>query len=218
MRKITDIYEQYKIMSHLQMHQLKVAAVAKQIIDALPVVVDTNAVLTACLLHDMGNVIKFNLVHTKEIFGFSDEEIQEIAHIQKEFIEKYGDDEHVVIIEIAKEIGVSKKIITLISQHQFITICIDKDGKNLEQKILHYADLRVGPLGILSYQERMDDAGRRYRNHPKKSLEEKKRLELVACGKEIEKQLFSSLSIKPEDITDESSEKIVDALKEFIIQ
>ena len=92
MRKITDIYNEYKIMPHLQMHQLRVAAVASVICDSIDFDLDKNLVITTCLLHDMGNVIKFNLNQTKSVFGLSDGEVAEVKVIKEEFIKKYGED------------------------------------------------------------------------------------------------------------------------------
>ena len=58
---ILEIYEKYKIMPQLQEHQLRVASVAKTICDHLLVPVHTDHVVSVCLLHDMGNILKFDL-------------------------------------------------------------------------------------------------------------------------------------------------------------
>ena len=51
-------------MPNLAMHQLRVAGVAMQICESLDTNIDTNSVVKACLLHDMGNIIKFNLLYS----------------------------------------------------------------------------------------------------------------------------------------------------------
>ncbi len=61
MRKISEIYEEYKIMPNLREHQLRVAAVAAQICDNFNKPLNKKEIITACLLHDMGNIIKFKL-------------------------------------------------------------------------------------------------------------------------------------------------------------
>ena len=66
MKNITDIYEKYKIMPLLAMHQIRVAAVAMMICDSLSVPIDKDSVIKACLLHDIGNIIKFDLNHFPE--------------------------------------------------------------------------------------------------------------------------------------------------------
>ncbi len=86
--------------------------------------------------------------------------------------------------------------------------------EDLMQKLVHYADGRVGPYGVLSFDERMNDANKRYKND---SFDETERDRLVECGRDIEKQIFSHSNIKPEDINDESTRKIIEELKDFEI-
>ena len=216
MRKITDIYEEYKIMPHLQMHQLRVAAITVIICDSLDIDIDKDTIIKASLIHDMGNVIKFDLSQTKSIFGLPDSEIEDIHNMQGEFIEKYGQNEHTATSLIASELSMSDSVIHLVSENRFSNLCIDKDGDDWKLKILHYSDGRVGPHGILSFDERMQDAGKRYENHSL-SIDKKEHDRLVDCGKDIEKQIFAHSKIKPEDITDESVAGIIEELKNFEI-
>ncbi len=212
--KITDIYEEYKNTPMLAMHQIRTAAVALMICDSLSLETDKENIVKACLIHDIGNVIKFDLKQTKSIFGLSDSEIIEIKEIQDEFIQKYGLNEHEATGAIAMELGVSSIIIDLISENRFINLCTNRHGNDLSLKILQYSDSRVCTHGILSYDDRMKDADHRYANH-KNSIEEEKRYKLVECGKEIEKQIFSHSKIKPEDITDESARDYIEKVKNF---
>lgn len=70
---ILEIYKKYKIPHHLQLHILRVGAVATLIIDninhELVTEFDRNLIITICLLHDMGNVIKFDFSNGSN--GFS---------------------------------------------------------------------------------------------------------------------------------------------------
>ena len=61
-RKISEIYAEYKIMPNLQMHMYRVAAVASLIYDNFNEPLNKEEIITACLLHDMGNIIT-NLVN-----------------------------------------------------------------------------------------------------------------------------------------------------------
>ncbi len=216
MRKITDIYNEYKTIPHLQLHQLRVASVALQIYESLNIKVDKDLLIKTCLLHDMGNVIKFDLTQTKLIFGLSDEEIILIKKIKDEFIEKYGTDEHEATIKIIDELGLPERVKYLAGENRFSYMCKHSMEEDFIQKLIHYADGRVGPHGILSYDERMNDAGRRYKNHWL-STRDDEREKLVNCGRDIEKYIFSHSNIKPEDINDESVAKIIDKLKNFEI-
>lgn len=203
-------------MPNLQEHQLRVTAVASLICDSLNLEIYKEIVIKTCLLHDMGNVIKFDLTQTQAIFGYTDEETEQARIIQKEFIEKYGDDEHEATVKIIKEIGLPDRVVQLAGGNRFKNMCLDRDGSDWLIKIIHYADLRVGPHGIVSYDERMDDFMKRYKNH-KNLVEDEERLKLIDCGKEIEKEIFSHSNIKPEDITDESVAEIIEELKNFEI-
>jgi 5'-deoxynucleotidase YfbR-like HD superfamily hydrolase len=53
-------------MRNLQLHQLRVAAVGQIICESIPDFDETEEVVTTCLLHDMGNIIKFDLNYFPE--------------------------------------------------------------------------------------------------------------------------------------------------------
>ncbi len=216
MRKITDIYDEYKIMPHLQMHQFRVAAVAVKICDSLDIEIDKDIIVKTCLFHDMGNVIKFDLLQTKSVFGLSDMEVEDVRQVKNEFIQKYGENEHQATVEIIKELNLPERVSYLAGENSFSLMCKHKDGEDFMQKLIHYSDGRVGPHGILSYDERMNDAGERYKNH-KLSIWQEEKLKLVECGRDIEKYIFSHSNIKPEDINDESVKDLIEELKNFEI-
>ena len=101
MRRIQDIYDKYQILPILREHQLRVAAVAKMLCLNLKKPVKTEQVVLACLFHDMGNIIKFDLKSFPEFY-----EPLGVAYWQKvkeDFIIKYGHDEHEANIAISKE-------------------------------------------------------------------------------------------------------------------
>lgn len=214
MRKITDIYEEYKIISNLQMHQLRVAAVAKQICESLNIKIDKESVIIACLLHDMGNIIKFNLDYFPEFL--EPEGLLYWQGIQKEYFNKYGHDEHIATLDIIKELGMTEKINTLVDSIGFGRSCIVSKTSDLEKKICTYADFRVSPKNVVSIRDRLIEGKKRYAGRDvdvtahDRSLREE-------CMNIIEKQIFSHTNIKPEDINDESIAKIIEELKDFEI-
>ena len=195
MKKISDFYKEYKIMQSLQLHQLRVAAVAMQICDSLSIEVDKKTIVIACVLHDMGNIVKFNFAHFPDFF--KPEGIEYWKGIKDEFTEKYGASDHEATVGIVRELGISERIVELISQNRFNNLCLTQNGDDWALKILKYADMRVSPKGVLSYDERMEEANDRYKNNPD-NVTEKERQELVSCGKKIEDQIFSVSNIKPE--------------------
>lgn len=214
MPKILEIYEKYKIIPQLQLHQLRVAAVASQICSSFEQPPDVQAVITACLLHDMGNIIKFDLGLFPETLKPQGLEYWQEA--QQELKNKYGEDEHDATMGIAKELGVSNTVLTYVNAVGFtkaVNIVIDP---SLEKKICNYSDYRVTPFKIVTLEESIADRAERYKNHPKKG---NKDLEFVeksrSALRELEKQIFEKSSIKPEEITDSSVSDIVTELKNF---
>lgn len=214
-KKILDIYDEYKIIPALQKHMLRVAAVASLICNNFNESLPKNDIITVCLLHDMANILKFKWDSLSEFLepkGF-----HYWQNIQNKYKEKYGDDEHEATMKIIKELRLSNAVISLADQNRFSLICKHRDSRDINIKIVHYADGRVDPYGIVSYEERMDEAKKRYENH-KLRIPETERQKLVICGKEIEKQIFAKCKIKPEYITNETVAPIISGLRNFMIK
>jgi hypothetical protein len=165
-------------------------------------------------VHDIANIIKFDLLRFPE---FNEPKGLDFwQSVKDEYISKYGEDEHHAHLKIIKELGLSQKIYDLVNGVGTLNFLEQYPNGDLESKIVNYADHRVGPFGVLSYEDRFIEAEKRYRNHknylPNEQIEEPIRL-----GKEIEKQIFAKCKIKPEDITDESIAPIIEELKDFVI-
>ncbi len=212
MKTISEIYTEYKIFSRLEEHMLRVAGVVSIICDSLETPVDKEKIVEAALLHDMGNIVKAKLTHFAD---FSGDELKYWENVKSEFIKKYGEQDHEATSNILKEIGVREEIIQLTDKVQFSLWCSHKEGDDLEIKILLYADGRAAPDGVVSYQVRMDEAKGRY---TQSEFQEGERNRLVACGQEVETQIFAKCSIKPEDITDEAIAPIIQKLRDFVIK
>lgn len=212
MRKITEIYEQYKIMPNLQKHQFRVAAVMTQICDSLNIEVDKDTLVVTCLLHDMGNIIKSKLGYFPEFEESNNLEYWQT--VKTDYINTYGGDEHEATVKIIEELGSPERVIYLANENRFSYMCKHSQGEDLMQKLIHYTDGRVGPHGVLSFNERMNDANKRYKND---SFDNKERDRLINCGRDIEKYIFSHSNIKPEDINDESVAPMIEELKNYSI-
>jgi tRNA threonylcarbamoyladenosine modification (KEOPS) complex Cgi121 subunit len=147
MPTILQVYRDYKITRTLQLHQLRVAAVAQQICDNLTIKVDSEVVIMACLIHDMGNILKFVFTAPEE--WFEPEGKKYWRQIQKEMAEKYKTtNEHKLSLMIAKELKVSNKVLTCIESIDFSKTIQTVSGPTVEPKICDYADLRVNPYGV----------------------------------------------------------------------
>ena len=213
---VGNIYKKYKISKNLQAHMLRVAAVAQMICDNLTEeVVNKKDLIVACLLHDMGNVVKFNLNYFPE---FNEPEgLEYWQNVQNEFCGKYGIKDHEATVKIMEEIGIKQHIVSVVGGMNFLHFCKFRDGDDFTSKILNYADNRVSPFGVVSYDERMEEARNRYEHRPDFSVGSE-RDKLYSCGKDIEQQIFSKCKIKPEDITDESVAPIISSLQDFVIE
>ena len=214
MKNIIDIYKEYKIMPNLVMHQIRVAAVAMQICEALTINIDKESIIKACLLHDMANIIKFNLEYFPELN--KPEGIDFWKKVKNDYILKYGNNEHDASLLVACELGVSNQIYELI-------YCIDSSSVetiaregDFSKKICMYADNRVTPHGVVSIEERSLEAKERYKDHPH-AFNEEIRTFFMDNMFSIERQLFSKINIKPEDINDESIIVNIKKLEAFSI-
>ncbi len=214
MPRVTEIYEKYKIMPSLQMHMLRVAAVATVICDNFNEPIDREAIILGSLFHDMGNIIKSDLNKFPQFI--EPEGLAYWQEVKDEYLAKYGKDEVTASAMIMQELGVLPHAIEICNQNQFTRLCEHALSNDLEVKIVHYSDGRVDPHGVKSYKERMEEARIRYQQQNQKWEDDRQRL--VDCGLEIEKQIFAKCSIKPEDITDELVAPIIEELKNFVVK
>ena len=201
-------------MPNLAMHQLRVAAVAMQICDSFDVEINKDDIVKACLLHDMGNIIKFNLSHFPE--QNKPEGLEYWQDIKSDYISKYGNDEHKASLEIANELEISDGILSLIDCVNPDSIEIINNDNSFAKKICIYSDNRVTPHGVVSAEERSLEAKERYKDHPH-AFDEESRQFFNKNLNLIEKQIFSHSNIKPEEINDLSIEKYLVELQDFSI-
>lgn len=214
MKKIIEIYKEYKIMGNLVQHQMRVSAVAMQICESFEGEIDKENIVKACLLHDMGNIIKFNLSKFPEWNNPEGGEYWET--IKNEYISKYGNNEHHASLEIAKNIGLSTRIIELIKCVDSSAIENIKMDDDFGKKICIYADNRVSPYGIVSTEERSLEAKERYKDHDH-NFDDERREFFMKNIFSIEKQIFSHSKLKPEDINDESIKIYLEKLQNIEI-
>jgi HD superfamily phosphodiesterase len=213
MAQILDVYEKYKVMPQLQEHQFRVAAVAKQIAENMTVPVDTDSVIKASLLHDIANIIKFDLSVFPE---YSEPEgLEYWKKVQADIISKYGDEEHQASLKIARELNMSPEILDYLGQVGFEKATENARRQDYETKICAYADMRVSPNGVVSIQGRLDDMEKRYFGKYGKNTPEQQEFDRLIHI--IEGQIFQKSKIKPADITDESIEPILKNLRAYEI-
>ena len=214
-KTISEIYDEYDLMPILREHMLRVAAVAYLICDNFNEPLPKDKIITACLLHDMGNIIKFDLTCFPE---FNEPKgIEYWKKVRDEYVKKYGPDEHEATIKILKELGISSDVILFVDEIQFSLLCKHRDSNDMNIKITHYVDNRVSPHGVVSYDERINEAKERYKNR-EHFFSSVGREEFIACGREIEKQIFAKCRIKPADINNETVAPVILKLRDFVIK
>jgi len=206
---IIEIYKKYQIMPQLQLHQLRVAGVASIILDHFPQDLDRDEIITACLLHDMGNIIKFDLNLFPE--SLKPRGYQYWEDVKHEYIQKYGNDSSKAAININKELHKSSSVLSLLKSIGFTKGDEIYKTTNFSKKITAYADQRVAPYGVVPMLERFQEGKER-------KGREKEMLLMVAKWQKIEEQIFFQCNLKPEEITDRKVNAKILKLKEFNIQ
>jgi len=216
MRTAQDIYEAYRVMPSLQLHQLRVAAVGQMVCEALTQEVNVGEVTLACLFHDMGNIIKSDLSRYPEFL-----EPEGLAHweaVKADYIARYGADTHAANVAIAKEIGLPEHVVRIIDSIGFSNIQAIAAGTWLELKIVEYGDIRVGPHGVVSLEARFADALERYAHrYESRGAAETAYVLYAEYSKRIEKDLLESTHLLPSDITEKEASLRFGALRAYEI-
>lgn len=200
-------------MPGLKAHMLRVAGVASIICDNFSRPVDKNLVISAALLHDIGNIVKFKLEAFPGLLDAKD--MNYWTRVQEDFKKKYGENDYQATYKILKEIGVSKAVSSLIEAMEVTRAPLNVGGDGFEVKICQYADLRVAPFGVLPLKDRLREVQDRFIKN--KGISEQEFLRLVRSMEEIEKQIFVYEKISPNFVTDEKIASLTQELDNFDI-
>lgn len=197
------LYRALKIPPNLQKHLLRVAAVADLICEGWHgPEIDRELILGTLLVHDIGNIVKADYSKFPALFP---EEMRRIGYwktIQETFRKKYGENDVEASVAIAKEIGASEKIVDLLRRKQFLNNLETERCDDFNQKIAAYADQRVGPYGVLSLEERLAEAQKRYKGVPYASVNTSNFDSLVASIFRVELQIQANTAVEIERIDD----------------
>jgi hypothetical protein len=217
MKTAQEIYDAYRIMPTLRLHQLRVAAVGKMITDHFSGLLDAPSVILACLFHDMGNIIKFDFDFSPLLQLTEPEGVEYWRTVQEEWIAKYGSDEHAASNWIAKEIGLPEPVRTLIDETRFSRLEAARDSAPFESKIVKYSDLRAGPFGVVPLADRLEEGRSRYAKRKGYDTPEGREQygKSVEAAQEVERQIFARCSIRPENITEEAAAPIIEELRKY---
>lgn len=194
---VGELYDKYDLMPQLRLHQLRVGGVVKTLTN------DHDSIITA-LLHDMGNIVKFDL--DNPIIDINN--LDHWKNVQKNTIKKYGNEAHVATYKILSESGLDRYAKYLKEESRTYDMETDKLNQsffsNLSMPALTtlYADLRVSINGVVSMEERINDLVTRY-SAP--------RVEAV-WGDMLEKIIRDKFGVDPKEITEYKVSKFFDQL------
>ncbi len=216
--KIAEIYKTYKVPSVLQTHMLKSAALAQLICKHWNgPSIDREVITSTMFIHDIGNIAKMDFGQAAET---ADEhgDVDYWREIQREFIEKYGADDHIATFNVATELGLDRRILWLVINKIFIHNEMISASNDYELKICAYADQHIGPRGVVSLEERFSELRRRYGSRLKASINHPRIEHLIDSAFAIERQVIESSSLESAQITDSAIAATLEGLSEYEIE
>lgn len=217
--RIQEIYERYQIMPSLQLHMLRVAAVTQILLENLKteIVEETQyAIITAALLHDMGNIIKSDLSLFPEFVQPEGEEYWQ--NVQKNYFSKYGSDEHQATITICQEIGVQPEVIELIDSIGVPQMRSSLKEAHKPNLIVCYADMRVAPYGVVSLEDRVADGKIRWQKRHQNAIKNSIYEDITPLYIQAATLLFSESTYEPATITDEMAANRLNTLRDWEVK
>lgn len=192
-----DVYRQFGTPKNLQQHMLTVTALICSLKDHwIGEEIDWEHLIIAGLLHDLGNVIKFDLDKFPALLGDELPRIDFWREEQKKLIVKYGDDDHVATGKMLDELGIGHEIKDTIQTKSFSNIIQTAESANWLPKILQYCDLRTAPNGLMTLDERVGDIKERYSKYANRADFP----EMIEAAKSIEREIARSVDTKLESI------------------
>ncbi len=205
---INGIYDRLNLISGLRLHMFMVAAVGESIIDnwnGASAVINGGDIIAALLLHDIGNIVKFDFDEPKFWNGKSAEEIGYWKGIKRDTIERYGtSSDKEVTLGMASDLGINPRLFFLLSNMGFGNVQSALASNDFELKICMYADQRVGPSGIMGIRERFRDLRERYGRGDNW---------VDKVGLALENQIFAHARIAPSEISDASVQRYIDGYR-----
>lgn len=192
------IYSDIGLPNIIINHQINVAIVGSIICDNWKgKKIDKELVVAAALIHDITNIIKLSFDDISiKLLENEDNPVDYWKKQQKQFIEKYGDNQKEAFKKILINYDLDKKLFFLVDNAEFENIGFILDSDCDELKILKYSDLRVSPEGITSIDNRLKEAQRRYISAGKRIETMTKNWDfLYNTSKKLEKQILQNCFI-----------------------
>ncbi|MEI7749698.1 MAG: hypothetical protein WCJ25_01705 [Candidatus Moraniibacteriota bacterium] len=194
---IRQVYEMFSVPPNLAEHMETVAQVVRVIRDHwVGEPIEWDFIIRAALLHDIGNIVKFDFEAHPEFLGVEAVNVEHWKAVQKDIIARYGKDDHLASGNMLSEIGVSPELLSTIQDKSFANAIEVAAGNDWNAKILLYADMRVMPHGVASLEERLADVRKRMPQYYQRPDFEK----LLDATRDIETQISANLDETIADI------------------
>ena len=189
--KINEIYQRFSVPQNLQEHMFRVFGIISVVgKNWTGEQLDWSLLKKLALLHDLGNIVKFNL---------KEEELY-LKEAQKVMIDKYGADDHEATGKMVKELGFDGEAVDTIQSKSFGNSVAISKSQNYLLKILYYADMRVLPNGVGTLEDRLSDV----RNRMPKYTSRPDFEDLVSASRDVETQIQKSVSVPLSAINNET--------------
>ncbi len=148
------------------------------------------------LIHDLGNIVKYKN---------SDLRSKRVKQLKEQIMRQYGSNAHLATINMAKELRLNNKIMSLLKTEVLSEANQQKaiKEKNWERLICLYADWRVTPKGVKSLKERFQDFRNRYK------ISKRQIARYFKNAQKIEMLILTNAKIKPQEITQKSAENAI---------
>lgn len=160
---IQDVYNSFDILPSLQLHMLRVAAVTQEVCKQIDkkLSTETTLLITASLLHDLGNLVKFDMTLFPGLF--EPEWVKYRKHQQQKTKEQYGFPAEPATIQMCKELPLSSS--TQILLESVLTSDFKQAIENklsLKVLLIHFADMNIWIDWYLPRQERIQKLRNRF--------------------------------------------------------
>lgn len=190
-----ELYTKYFLPRNLQEHMLRVAALAQILLNNWRgKAVNEETVITVCLIHDIAKPLTF-IPEKQAKYGTTPEEIENVKKFQEFVSKRFGNREHEATLAICKAEGLSENVIHVMNEFRWEEMNKIFEIDNLQTLLVLYCDMRIGPEGILSMKERLNDIKSRYNEIKDYNL-------FYELGMRLEKMMQQNTSINLQEITD----------------
>lgn len=205
--KIVEIYDKYMTPKNLREHMLRVASFSKIILaDWGGKPLDNKAVTIACALHDIGKPVNFD--PTKSVlYGMTKADSDNLEELVNFIKNKYGTDEHLASVEMCKDVGVNAKVLKVVENIQWKYIDRLLVAEDWESLLAIYCDMRIGPKGILSVSERLEDLKSR---RSKESWDDR-----VKSCMSLDKKVKENVGLDLNSIVDQDTASFIEEISEL---